>query len=642
MAVRPGSNSPIERTLSGVTELFGLSNIYSGWINQLMAQLAMDGVPDPADIARAYRAGFIPGNSIADVTWGFRSKGIYEPADVNARLAQGRGTRGWQGLWEGVWASKITVPQPGELLLLRNLQEITEDALIQSMSLLDLWTPESRRLQEVLYNNQIPGPEELAHMAVKDCWNQAVVDRLGYDNEYPPQLDYWSKIVGGVGDARIRDAAGNLVGDPVSWARMRWRAHWVTLGPSQMYDMFQRLRPNRIQNFQKVIPGVEPFTNRDLDRGLLIADYPRTERKWLAAVAYNKPRLVDIRRLYLDGTIDRAECYELHLDYGYTPHDADLLTSWLVGQRLRALTPRPRVNPSAAALQLYQIGVASRGETRNRLLAALGGVQYSADKPVDLSNLPPAAVGQINQMADQLLATTDYRRSAKRATEILSTVRRRFLRGYLSQTEARTDLVNAGFQLARIEEYIQQWELELQGGKLLASTSAIRRYVQEGTLGLSSAKTYLSNLGWKDPELSWMLSDYQHARDVYVNQIAAREAKTRAAQTRALQQAHQAAIRQQREVSRQAARSGSPSQLVRYYTHWVINAQELYDGLTRTGYSSDGVKRALEDATIKRIEWGAKHGYIAAATAAAQIAAQRASEAAAIQAGSIVGIAAGS
>lgn len=624
----------------GIGSLLGITHFIDGWVTQFARQIAMDGLPTPEDAIKAFRAGFLPGKHL-DVVWACRSSGLFEPRDIRDRAGLASDGRAWQALTDGVWASKIAVPTLAEVMFLGNLKEITEDTVSQYLTLMDAWSPESQRIAKYLYNNQAPGIDEIAHMAVKDCWNDAVVEKLGYDSDYPIPFDYWSKVMGGGGDARMRDANGVPIGIPVNWARMRWRAHWTTLSPTQMYEMFQRLRKDRIGRFEDVIPGIKPFGFSDLDRGLLIADYPKTERQWLSAISYNRPRLVDIRRLFLDGTINQAECYELHLDYGYNPADARQLTDWLVGQRLRANTPKSRVNPSGAALQLYQLGVSSRGETRNRLLAFLGGVSVDPNKAPDLSGLPVGIQRNLGVQADRLIAQTDYRVSAKRATQILATVRRRFLRGYLSDEESRADLAAAGFQQNRIDDYVSDWKLELQGGKLLASTSQIKRYVAEGVITTQTADVYLRNLGWNDPELSWLLADSQHARDIELGRIAQTQARTRAAQARAVEQQNAAMRRQRMQLQRRAAAHGTSQQIIRWYTHFVLDAGIAYNSLAEIYGDKTRAQRAIADATIARVEWGVKHNYLEARAVAAQVAADQAALQAAVTATQQIGAAIG-
>lgn len=616
-------------TERSMADLFGLSAPLSRWIHQWANTVYTNEMPGAEDIVTAFRAGKI---TAAECSKWIQALGVYGPSDAGVRQEGDAGTIGYSKLWQGVWDCKVEVPVPGELIFLLQTKYLENDEFLRLMSLQGFWSPQSQILQQYLYNNKVPTPAEIIHYAVKDVWDENVVRDFHYDDEFPATFGYWMKVLGASGDSRQKDANGNPVGNPIGWDRIAWRAHWENLSPSQAYEMYQRLRPSRIANYQQVVPGIRPFESAQLNRALLIADYPRTEREWLTAIAYNKPRLVDIRRLFLDGTIDRAECYELHLDYGYAPHDADLLTNWLVGQRTRANSTKSRVNPSAAALQLYQIGIASRDVTGNRIRNFLGGISADPDLPADLSSLPDQVQRQINTTADRLLAQTDYRRSAKRATQILSTVRRRFLKGYLSESEARNDLLISGWVQSRIDEYIQQWELELQGGRLLSSTAAIKRYVVEGIITTETARTYYSNLGWKDPELSWLVADSRHALDLQTAVIAERSARTRSAQARAIEQQHAAANRQRSAIQRRAAAQGTAQQIVRWYTHFVLDAGTAYNSLVRIWDDKTRAQRAIADASLARAEWGAKHGYLEGRVTSQQLAADQAALASAVTA----------
>lgn len=616
-------------TERSMADLFGLSGPVSRWVHQFANAVYTNEMPSAEDIVDAFRADRITDDECK--AW-IQALGVYGPREAGVRHEQDAGTIGYRKLWQSVWDNRVTVPLPGELIFLLQSNHLEHDAFVRMMAMNDCWSAQSRLLQQHLYNNKVPTPAEIIHYAVKDVWDENVVRDFHYDDEFPETFGYWMRVLGAAGDSRRRDANGNPIGNAIGWDRIAWRAHWENLSPSQAYEMYQRLRPSRIGRYQQVVPGIRPFEQPQLNRALLIADYPRTEREWLTAIAYNKPRLVDIRRLFLDGTIDRNECYELHLDYGYAPDDANMLTDWLVGQRVRANAPKPRVNPSSAALQLYSIGVSSRGETRNRLLAFLGGVSPNPDKPVDLSALPSSAQRQIGIAADRLLAQTDYQRSARRAKQILSTVRRRYLRGYLSEQEAREDLLRANFQQSAIDDYVQQWELELQGGKLLASTSQIKRYVADGVITIQTADVYLRNLGWRDPELGWLLSESELARQAAQARIAEKSARTLAAQAKAIEQQHRAAQRQTAAIQRRAAAQGTAQQIVRWYTHFVLDAKTAYNSLSSIWGDKTRAQRAIADATIARAAWGAKRGYLEGRVTQQQIQADQAALAAAVEA----------
>ena len=147
------------------------------------------------------------------------------------------------------------------------------------------------------FRDIIPGPNDLISMAVREAFTPDVVSEFQLEGDFPEEFGLW---------------AGKQ-GLTIDWAKKYWVAHWRLPSANQGFEMFHRRK----------------IDDATLDKLLKALDVSPFWRDKLKAIAYNPVTRVDIRRMYKLKLIDVNNVYERHLDLGYSPSDAQAMTSFV-------------------------------------------------------------------------------------------------------------------------------------------------------------------------------------------------------------------------------------------------------------------------------------------------------------------------
>jgi len=161
----------------------------------------------------------------------------------------------------------------------------------------------------------LPSHEDLIRFQVRDVYNETIVEKYGYDEEFPSNI--------------LPDAHKIGMSEPVM--RNYWKAHWQLPSPTMVYDMVQRLNPEVLailgEKYKKMglDPGNLETTIETLKEMLKIDDYPKYWRDRMAAISYTPITRVDLRRIYQLGLCDDDFVKATLMERGYTSEDAALM-----------------------------------------------------------------------------------------------------------------------------------------------------------------------------------------------------------------------------------------------------------------------------------------------------------------------------
>lgn len=182
----------------------------------------------------------------------------------------------------------------GDVLRAYHRQVLTEPQALSAITAQGYNAETASKIMELSY--QIPGPNDLIRMSLREAFDENVVNKWGYDADYPKVFQDWMEKQGF---------------DP-SWSKYYWRSHWE-LPPVMMgFDMLHR--------------GI--IDTEDMRELLRIQDYPVGWRDKMMAISYNPITRVDVRRMYQLGVIDRTQVKRRYLDIGYNAQDAELMTQF--------------------------------------------------------------------------------------------------------------------------------------------------------------------------------------------------------------------------------------------------------------------------------------------------------------------------
>jgi hypothetical protein len=465
-------------------------------------------VPPLADAYDAFRRGQITGDdlkllagALGIMTRGWQTGLPEEPLSLNPQRLV-RGSKAWASMLD----ARVNQVGITELLALHLRGNYSEEQLRERAKAQGWWRGDY--LDEAIYlaKNRIPDAADLVRFALRDCWDAQAVRDFGYDLEFPDPFRDWMLAQGAGGSALTRTQRAQGDRD-VNWAQMYWRAHWNTLSPTQCYEMFQRLRPGRVKRFEDAIPGIKPFVWGDLETQLRINDYPKPTRPWLAAIAYRRPRLVDIDRWVRTKAILGPEAYDLHLDLGYAPVDARRRTDWLLSQQQTISRPADVKAAVKAVVAMYVEGEYTRQQALDYAVNYLSQGQYADMRAATAALNADAGARALWQGAVAAVGTADMRRQLSLAKALTTAWRKRYLRGQFTRADIANDMLRAGRTREWVELTLDLWDAELAGGKLLASTANIKKWVRAYIITMDQARQYLHNLGWRGDELENHLKD---------------------------------------------------------------------------------------------------------------------------------------
>ena len=325
----------------------------------------------------------------------------------------------------------------------------------------------------------VPPPGDLIRFAVKSVWNKDEIKEFGLDEEYGEIADWpaWANAQGMTEDVKINYKGKEYsLNVPLAY----WISHWNLMSPTQAYEGLHRLRPNRIDRYQKLVPGIKPFEIEQLNKLLKANDYVPSQRKVLAAISYNTLGRIDLRRLYNDNIIDKSELLEQFKDLGYNDTDAGYLVQWSVEQK-KAKDDKDKEKENkdkfgkiiAETLLAYEEGSIGR----EIAFASLSNMLNDAEK------------------ANNELIAIDMRVNRKRVRQLIKMVKSAFFTGAYDHLGAYDDLRMGGVDAIRASQYVIIWQRELDRPRRTISIQTVIDWMKRSLITVDDAKKRLQNLG---------------------------------------------------------------------------------------------------------------------------------------------------
>jgi len=272
----------------------------------------------------------------------------------------------------------------------------------------------------------LPSLSDLLRMMVREAFNEEVVRKYGYDEEYPSEVEQWMKAQGM---------------DP-SWGIYYWRAHWELPSPTMVYEMRRRCI----------------IDDEDVDYMLRIADYPRYWRERMAkdAKEYGRkfiptvdgdttepgpplwvelPTRVDIRRMYDMGIITEDEVRQFYAWYGYRGKVLDAITQFTCIETIEEERGKLRNR----LLESFEMGLITEAELRSILKDYL---KYNEDA---INVIVEAKKLEIEQ--ELIKAEVDI-------------IKEKFMQGIIDFNQAVSELAKLGIATERISKIVRRWEAD--------------------------------------------------------------------------------------------------------------------------------------------------------------------------------------
>ena len=290
----------------------------------------------------------------------------------------------------------ISPGQAQQLFLRGEIDEKEHDTILAAYG----FSAEHIREIKALYAI-IPSVSDIITMAVKEAFSPDIAKRFGQFDDLPSAFVSWAKKQGLSED----------------WASRYWAAHWDLPSPQMGFTMYQR--------------GI--IERDDLALLLKALDIMPFWREKLIQLSYNPLTRIDIRRMYKMGVIDADQVYKFHLDIGYSPENAKLLTDFT--KRYSAPEDQSQIDTFAElARSTYSSAYRERIISADEYKVFLSGLKY-ADQDIELlMSLDDYAIAQ----SDKLFDTTSYRK------DYMKLVTQAYNRGLFNRNDAKPLLTDLG------------------------------------------------------------------------------------------------------------------------------------------------------------------------------------------------------
>jgi hypothetical protein len=379
-------------------------------------------------------------------------------ADANAAyLMDGIGRAEWlcwvrlNGQCEGPQQKLVhaarTKPDQNEATALYRRGVLDEETWGKAMRQAGVLEPEdARRFYEL--STFIPGPSDLIRFMTRDSFDDAVVERFQYDQDF--QKKYTAKA----------EEWGFAQGIDTDTAKYYWRAHWDLPSAGQAYEMLHRLRPDK--------DGVtNPVTRDDVRQLLQVNDMAPFWQERLIDISYAVPRLVDTRNGYFKGAVSRNQLLSILQDRGY-----DLPTAKWV----RGLFDKQKLDWASGRYwaKLRRQCLITDAEAQE--YADIDGVDYDTFREV------MSLMGKLRE--------ADLRKTCAAG------VKGQYTTGGLLPADAINALMQLGLEGGCATQMVQLWTCQLKAKGKLPAIAQMCSWLQHGILSPAEMSARIVNMGY--------------------------------------------------------------------------------------------------------------------------------------------------
>jgi hypothetical protein len=379
----------------------------------------------------------------------------------------------------------------------------------------------------------LPGPSDLIHMAVRECFNPKLRQELTLDAEFPDAFLPWAL----------------KLGYSEEWARNYWADHWDLPSPSQGYEMLHR---GEIEMPELV----------DLIKAL---DYAPVWRDKLINIAYNPITRVDLRRLYKSGILNPDQVKDGYKALGYNDEKA----GWLRDYTLKYYSPDDKsqlddmADQSASTFRTaYRRGVITRDDALDRIVAAgyteevadfllsIDDVQLTLNPTTDAgvavrdltvpiirsayaeklwdrarAQQELEVLGYLAWEADLLLQLEDLATQRELADLAETVVKAQYVARAIDRTAASAQLDQLKVLPERRDLLLQRWDLQGAEKTRELTVAQLQRGLRDGLLPEVEVLSRFSGMGYNEANAKFLVDDVDKtpegkARRLSVSQLS--------------------------------------------------------------------------------------------------------------------------
>lgn len=350
---------------------------------------------------------------------------------------------------------------PQDLIALLRREEITEEDYNERVRQLGYLDDESEEFRKLAV--PIPGIQDLIRFMVRDVEDTDIIDTFGLDDAFD---DKWTEKT---------KQWGEWQGLTPEIAKRYWRAHWIIPSPTQLFEMFHRLRNLPDGHEAKV-------TEKEIRDALQQQDIPPFWIERFLAVSFNPLTRVDVRRAFDIGVLRREDVKAAYQFRGYDDQNAETLTEFAERNKVKRGSGLP---PARA----YVSGLVGESEFRD----GIGRLGYDEEQSTEvLDNL-------------QGLAEIELRKKCVPA------IRRRFLDGELDNEEARVEVDGWINDPRQSERILAGWKCEREARGKRLPLGRLSSMFRDGIIDSTELFERLLKLGYEGDDAGKIINQLEGA-----------------------------------------------------------------------------------------------------------------------------------
>jgi hypothetical protein len=280
-----------------------------------------------------------------------------------------------------------------------------------------------------------------------------------------------------------KEFGDKFTGELKNWAKYQgisddlmkyiWRAHWQIPSPTQLYEMYHRLRSGDDPSGQTV----------DIDQikaALAQQDIAPFWRDKLIAISFAPLTRVDVRRGFEIGALDKEAVTRSYRNRGYDEVNSQILTDFTYRQLVEKLRRSP------------QVGQFSKGEMVKDDL-----IKYLDRFPLEAEDRQDIVLEGFRRM-----------KSAQRKA-CTKSVRTKYMTGSLTSAEAKGELVGIGQDTEFADSQVEGWACELASKSKPVQAAKLCNWYERGLITAPDYISRLVTIGWKTEDAVKFVTECQ-------------------------------------------------------------------------------------------------------------------------------------
>lgn len=324
----------------------------------------------------------------------------------------------------------------------------------------------------------LPSPSDLIMMMKRDAGVDSIARQYGYDegfnDKYSGQIRAWARSVG------LDDKVFLYL----------WRSHWMIPSNTALYEMYARLRPDRLEvrewegrESRGELTAAESsgigkpvvVTKDDIRNAMQVNDVAPGWVEPLLAISYQPITRTDALRAFLIGAFNEEQLRETFLNLRYSPRDADTLVSFYVAQKAQRNANTTGVLTTRRIAKLYKTGALTDVEAARELSRI---IPNKGDVSDTLSRLKTEMV-------------------AESRARLIAATKRKFRYGEITRESADNALFLVMEDRERVSILLDQWEIDRDGTWKLPTVSMLTDWMRKRLITAQECLVRLTNLQYR-------------------------------------------------------------------------------------------------------------------------------------------------